>query len=440
MQAAILSATVFLGLCLVFSAFLIMSVKIYTVRPDFILKILRYVVILFFWAGFSVAAVSIGVWIDSKHKSSYERNLKSVNQIWGGSLVQEPPSLTYETLGEREYEDKSTGAIKVQTTTIEKSLGFESQILNIEIKKNIRKKGLLIFPGYNLDYSASYTFKNPTNKTSKIRFYMGLPSNSGNINNISVLLDGKTFVSDGSFTEGLRWTKNMEPNETHTFQIQYKAQGTKTFTYSLGSQPTQIKKLLISLTTDYDNFLIPDSSMVPSKEVLESGNNKLIWEIENLVSGQNISLDFILEGNYGEVASKFFLYSPLALFLFLISILLFTSAKEISLHPMNYLFILASFFVFYLLGSYLISYINIIYGILLSLFISSGIILYYIKLLNKGKLLINIVSISTLIFQWFFSIAFFFPEHTGLLITISSIIAFVILLKSTATTNWEDKF
>ena len=43
MQAAILSATVFLGLCLVFSAFLIMSVKIYTVRPDFILKILRYV-------------------------------------------------------------------------------------------------------------------------------------------------------------------------------------------------------------------------------------------------------------------------------------------------------------------------------------------------------------------------------------------------------------
>lgn len=54
--------------------------------------------------------------------------------------------------------------------------------------------------------------------------------------------------------------------------------------------------------------------------------------------------------------------------------------------------------------------------------------------------MVGLVSISAFIFQWFFSAAFFFPEHTGLLITIASILAFVGLLKATADVDWENKF
>lgn len=440
MGAALGGGLVFLGFCLVFSAFIIMSVRIYSARPDFVMKILRYAMIVLFWGGFSIAAIAIGIRIESRHSDSYQKSLRSVNQIWGGSLVQSPPSLTFETMGEREYEEKSTGAIKTQFTTVEKGLGFESQILEMQIVKNIRKKGLLIFPGYNLDYSASYSFKNQTGKVSKVNFRMSLPTDSGNINNINVSFDDKPFVAGGSFTDGIRWSGNMSQGETHTIRIQYKAQGTKTFTYSLGGQQTEVKQLSATLKTDFEDYMIPDSSMVPSKQDSESGTTRMVWEGENLVTGQNISLDFEVEGNYGEVASKLFLYSPLSLFLFCASLILFSAAKEIHLHPMHYLFILASFFVFYLLGSYIISYISVIYGILLSLFVSGGIIAYYVKLLNKGSSLLNLVLISTFIFQWFFSIAFFFPEHTGLLITIASIIAFVMLLKNTATTEWENKF
>jgi hypothetical protein len=65
---------------------------------------------------------------------------------------------------------------------------------------------------------------------------------------------------------------------------------------------------------------------------------------------------------------------------------------------------------------------------------------YYSVLLKKGGILISGIVVSSLIFQWFFSIAFFFPEHTGFLITVATILAFVFLLKTTAETEWEDKF
>jgi 4-hydroxybenzoate polyprenyltransferase len=86
------------------------------------------------------------------------------------------------------------------------------------------------------------------------------------------------------------------------------------------------------------------------------------------------------------------------------------------------------------------SYMSIIWGIFVSLLVSTGIMVYYSTLLKKGSYLPILVTITTLIFQWFFSAAFFFPEHTGLLITIASILAFVGLLKSTAEVDWENKF
>jgi len=44
------------------------------------------------------------------------------------------------------------------------------------------------------------------------------------------------------------------------------------------------------------------------------------------------------------------------------------------------------------------------------------------------------------LFQWVFSTAFFVPEHTGFLITIASIIAFLFLIRSTASVDWENKW
>jgi hypothetical protein len=120
--------------------------------------------------------------------------------------------------------------------------------------------------------------------------------------------------------------------------------------------------------------------------------------------------------------------------------LIFTASRTIVLHPMHYTFITAGFFIFYLLGSYAVTYMHIFLAIILSLIISSVITWYYTHAIQKGRLLEKITVLCLAVFQWFFSAAFFFPEHTGMFITIASIAALVVLMKLTANTDWENKW
>lgn len=431
---------IFLGICLVLFALIIMSVRIYQERPDFVMKILKYGVIGIFWVIFSILSIGIYFKIDRRHDTTYSRNLKSVNDIWGGSITQEPPDLYYETRELEEFENNKTGKMETRFKRVSKNISFESQVLDIKIDSKIRRKGLLEFPGYKLNFKVEYILKNTLTRAEKINFLLALPYNAGNITDVQVFLDGSEYTGDTNLADGVNWEGYMGPNEEKKISVQYKAQGTGVFQYSLGKYQKEIKKLEATLVTDFADYDIPERAMVPSSVSSDGSKTKINWEGKNLITGQNISLEFDIEGNYGEIAPKLFLYSPLALFLFLGSILLFTVSRQVNLHPMHYLFMIGGFFVFYLLGSYLISYIKMIPGVLVSLAVSTGIIVYYVSLIKKEKNLIQVTLLASIIFQWIFSLAFFFPQHTGFIITLGSIIAFVALLRSTAHVDWENKF
>jgi len=61
-------------------------------------------------------------------------------------------------------------------------------------------------------------------------------------------------------------------------------------------------------------------------------------------------------------------------------------------------------------------------------------------LIKKSNLMRKMTALSLGIFQWLFSLAFFFPEYTGLLITVASIVCFVVLMRQTADIEWENKW
>jgi hypothetical protein len=440
MSAALAGGLTFLGFCLVIASFILVSTRVYSIKPDFVVKILKYALVVAFWGIFSIAAIAIGARIDSRHKDSYSKGRESVNTIWGGSITQHPPVLTFDTEGQREYENKKTGEIQYQVKTIEKGLSFEAQKLTLKLTKNIRQKGLLIFPGYVLEFQGEYVIKNSTGKSAKINFQMDLPNQAGNLTDVNVSFEDKPYKEDSNLADGIDWSGRLGSEETRKLKVSYKAQGTESFVYELASQKIEIKDFLVQMETNFIDYTIPSNALVPTGQNADSQITRLLWESKNLITGQNIAINLQVEGNYGEVASKLFLYSPFSLFLFVASLMLILTAKNIPLHPMHYLFLIISFFIFYLLSSYLITYMNVFVGIFVSLVASSGILIYYSTLLKKGKELVISAVVSAFLFQWFFSVAFFFPEHTGMLITLASVIAFIILLRYTADTEWENKF
>ncbi len=433
-------AILFLGFCLIAAAFILVSIRIFQVRPDFIKKVMKYALIFIFTAIFSIVAISIGFRIDSRHSRSYSDNLKSVQEIWGGEIVQQLPSFTFKEKGYIERENKKTGEMEEVLTDISKNMGIADQKVSVIIKSNIRQKGLLKYPGFNLTFHGKYILKNLKSTNERLSFSFPLPQGAGNITDIKVKLQNLDYTGDSDFSDGVQWQGTLAKDQTAAIEVSYNAQGTETFDYAMGREQAEIKNLDVEIVTDFIESDIPNGAMVPTSSSGDRWQMKYFWKASNLVTGQNISLKFKISGNYGEIVAKLFYYSPIALFLFVGFLLVFCISKNINLHPMHYLFIITGFFIFYLLGSYLVSYMNIILAVFASLSVSTGIIAYYTILIGKGKDLIRIALYGALLFQWIFSVAFFIPEHTGFLITIASIIAFVFLMRTTASVDWENKW
>ena len=226
MSAALSGGMIFLGFCFVLGAFILVSTRIYMISSEFVMKILKYILIAFIWLIFSVASIAVGFRIDSRHSESYSRGLKSVSEIWGGEINQFPPSLTYPTKITEEYQNEKTGETKERIRTVNESLGFHSQILNLKLSKTIRQKGLLIFPGYELDFVGTFIIKNTKNSPNTLYFHLNLPQFAGNISDIKVELNGKTYERDTNLADGVDWSGNLASGEEQEIKIFYKARGT----------------------------------------------------------------------------------------------------------------------------------------------------------------------------------------------------------------------
>lgn len=430
----------FLGFCLIAGAFIIMSVRIYQVKPVFVVKILKYMLIGFIALLFSAIAVAIGFRVSDRHESSYSRSLKSVAEIWGGHINIASPSFTHLIESEVEYQDKETGQTRTQRRIIPVDMGFEAQNVNINVQPNIRSKGLLIFPGYMLNFKGVYEVKNFRTERKNFYFKFILPELAGTVSNITALIDEKPYSGDSNYADGIDWSGVLSPGESRKITITFSAKGMGGISYSLGQRKVEIKKLRVNLETGFEDITIPDGSMVPTKTATDASISKYEWDSEKLVTGQNISLNFEIPGNYGKLVSKLFFYAPVAIFLFLGFLVIFCVARGLQLHPMNYLFIITGFFIFYLLNSYLVSFMHVIVSTIISLAASSGLMLYYCVLIKKEKFLLYAVAGGSALFQWVFSVAFFFPEYTGLTITLAGIAAFVGLMKASASIDWANRW
>jgi len=291
-----------------------------------------------------------------------------------------------------------------------------------------------------VDFKGAYEFRNNHGEARRFHFEFPLPDGAGNITGIKVELDGKPYKGDANFADGIQWEGMLAPGEKRNVSIAYQGQGTGSFSYALAQRRIEIKRLKTVMTTDFDDITVPEGSMAPSARGADAGRVKMEWAGDNLVTGQNLALKFDLAGNWGETVARMFFHAPLSIFLFMGYLVVFCVARGIRLHPMNHLFIVTAFFIFYLLGSYMISYLPVIAAVMVSLAVSTGLLMYYANMVKKERAFLLAALFGSLIFPWVFSIAFFFPEHTGFLVTIASIIAFIALIRATATVDWESKW
>ncbi len=387
----------------------------------------------------SLAWIILGGVTDTRSRVQ-DRNLKKdVAQLWGSVQMQKAPNVQYQVDSEKEVERTVDGkkTVEKEIVTQDYQATLEKSDIAVGLNLEYRKKGLLWYSTYGVDFSGEYLIKNDQAKSYDFFFTWAFPNRDGIYDNFIMTVDGKPVDKLSPESGMITLQLPLEPDETRLIKISYSAQGMDEWWYLFGDGVSQIKNFKMTMTTDFDDINFPENGIAPlGKEKTDSGWN-LTWEYTNLISGIQIGMEMPKKLNPGPFVSKVSYFAPVSLFLFMFLMFIITIVRKIKIHPMNYFFIAASFFSFHLLLAYLVDHIDLHLAFAICSAVSIFLVISYMRLVIGLRFAFLEIGLSQFVYLVLFSYAFFLEGFTGLAITACCVLTLFVIMQFTARFNWE---
>ena len=357
------------------------------------------------------------------------RMKKEVSQLWGSKLAQQQPVVG-------SYYDMEGDVSK----SICQAVPLDSSDVAVNLDLDYRKKGLLWYSTYRVDFSGKYEILNSSDVPRRMDFSFALPSVNSVYDDFHLIVGGEE-VEDVKLDSG-RVSKSfkLEGGESKDVVVAYKTQGLDEWSYNFGENVQQIKEFSLVINTDFDQIDFPQQSISPTKNEVVKGGKKLSWQYNNLMTGVNIGMVMPKKLNPGPWVGQLTMAAPVSLFLFFFLMMVITSVKKVKLHPMHYFFLGCSFFSFHLLLAYLVDHVSIHCAFWICSAVSVFLVLTYMRIVTGAKFALFEVGLSQMVYLVLFSYSFFFKGYTGLSITVLCICTLFIVMQCTAKVDWEEIF
>lgn len=369
---------------------------------------------------FVVAAfgwVVLGGSIEMRTDQAGGRGWESVGSLWGEPQVQEAPSFGADA----------------------RPVPIVSSDITADFTLDQRRKGLLWFSTYTVDFSAAYGVRNEGAADREIAMALRFPTPSGIYDGFSVKVDGKAVpvrYQDGAALA----TFEVPAGATALVETGYRTQGLDEWRYLATSGVGVIDDFSLKMSTDFDGFDFPGDGVSPTfKEHAENGWD-LAWEYESLVSGRPIGITMPKPINPGPVASRISFFAPVSLLFYFAAMVLVTATRRIAIHPLNFAFLAAGFFAFHLLFAYLVDRIDLGVAFAIASVVSVGLCVSYLRLAISDRRTLLEAAAGQFVFLVLFSFSFFFEGYTGLAITVGAVLTLAYFMFKTAHIDWSELF
>lgn len=400
-------------------------------------KILGGVVFIFFCT--TIAWVILGLSIVTRTQSKYKNIGKKVEGLWGSEHTQVAPTIYYETTRKAERYNKETKRYETHTVTDRHPVELESSDIQVKLDLAHRKKGLLWYSTFKVDFQARHSFKNPLNQGKKFFVRFLFPTSQAIYDGFRLEINDKKFQPVGDLSNGVVAPVHVKAGGIQEFVVSYRSQGLDRWQYKFGKNVKKVQNYSLVAEANFKDIDFPDKTISPTEKKETQDGWLLTWKFADLVTGVNIGIEMPEKMNPGQLASKITFFAPIPLFLYFFTLVIISTLKETKIHPMNYFFLAATFFAFHLLYAYLADHLPIHLTFVLCTIVSLSLGIYYLQLVVDWFLAIQ-AGVWQFIFLVLFSYAFFFPGYTGLIITIGCIATLAILMKMTGKVDWSQKF
>lgn len=404
----------------------------------------RFPQILLVWLGCTFAWAILGSSLVVRSGESSGSLLREVHLLWGKPLEQGRPRASYTV--QRPVTTKVTREIapgrtaQVDETRLEDvthDLPLEGSAMDVRLDLTHRRKGLLWFPTYAVDFDGRFTFANPSDTARAVTLCFPLAGESTIYDGFTVT-DAAGRAVDARVGGGeARWSATLAPHERRAFQVRYRSRGTSTWSYPLTDGAGEVKDFTLALAVNARDVDFAPGSLSPTAQERTPKGWKGTWRFERLVASAPITLELPEKLNPGPLASRITFFAPVGLlFFFFVSSILAAASGRV-LHPMHYFFFGCAFFAFHLLFAYLVDHVAIAPAFTLASLVSVALVVTYARLFTGWGFALRTLGVAQTLYLVLFSFSFFWHGYTGLAITVGAILTLFVMMQTTGRTDWE---
>jgi inner membrane protein involved in colicin E2 resistance len=391
----------------------------------------------FIYVCVCIAWMILGNVVMSRTYSQSSELGQSVEQLWGAPQTQTAPKVF--SLEKREVAGDSNHP-QPRVIFDERIFPLASSDINVALKLEQRKKGLLWYPTYKVGFSGQYEVKNPSDQPQTVTCSFALPNERAVYDNLKFVV-GDTPITDIAPSGGVVSTKlTMPAHGTEKILIAYDSQGLREWLYAPGAGAAQVRNFNLRMTTDFAAIDFPSGTRSPTDKMKTGNGWQLDWKYDNTVTGSQIGMKMPQLLNPGPWVGQVTYFGPVSLFFFFFAVWLITTIKSIRIHPMHYFFIGAAFFSFHLLLAYSVDQIPVEVAFVIASIVSIFLVLSYIARAVPDRGFFVQVGLAQFFYLIFFSFTFFVEQFTGLIITCMSICTLFLSMQYTARFDWSSVF
>ena len=402
----------------------------------------RVAAIVFIYLCTVFAWVVLGTAVNIRTHSQDNKLKSAVGQLWGTVQRQPAPEVYYLTRHERRVETIKGGetVVETRTETERHAVSLESGDLDVDLKLDYRRKGLLWYSTYRVRFRGDYGVENTTGEPKDLYVQFTFPNKGAVYDDFSFAVGGRESrdvpLANGAATRSV----HLEPGEKTTVRIAYESQGLDEWWYEFGADVAQVRSFSLKMRTDFDKIDFPQNGISPTSKTKVAGGWELEWRYKNLLSGVQIGLAMPEKLNPGPWVAEVTFAAPVSLFLFFFLLFIITTREGVDVHPMNYFFVGAAYFSFHLLLAYIVDHVSIHAAFLICSLVSIFLVVSYMRVVVGPKFAFLQVGISQFVYLVLFSYTFFFEAYTGLAITALCILTLFAVMQYTARVDWTKAF
>ena len=412
----------------------------------------RVIAIIIIYVVVAVAWFVLGG-VTSVRSGEFDNILRQqVAGLWGDPQVQRAPELELGwweiEIEKKKIKDEESGETKLveeeKPVWRTQTVLLDSTDVDVAFDLAHRRKGLLWYATYTVDFAAEYSYVHRDEKLRTLFITYRFPTTNASYDNFVFQVDGHSDESVTPTSDGqgkvVRQKIAVTPGQTVPFKIAYQSRGLNSWRYNFGANVNRVKNFTLTMNTNFDAIDFPDGSMSPTTKTKTDDGWNLVWQSSNLISGYDIAMDMPRKLNPGPLAAKISYFAPVSLLFFFVWLFVITLLKKVDLHPMNYLFLAAAFFAFHLLFAYTVDHLPLLVAFCLSSAVSVFLAISYLRLVVGLRFAAVEAGLAQVIYLVLFSYAHFYQGYTGLMVTIGSIMTLFIIMQLTGRIDWSDKF